>query len=149
MLFRSNLIDYPTGKTNHMVSIFQTAQEEYEWEVENFQRPWSQDLVIYELLIRDFLLHHDYKRLIDTLDYLDNLGVNAIELMPINEFDDNKSWGYSPAFFFAPDKYYGPKDDLKRFIDECHKRGIAIILDVVFNHAFSQNTFAKIGRAHV
>jgi 1,4-alpha-glucan branching enzyme len=139
-----NLIDYPTGKTHGMVSIFETAQTPYNWQVQNFQRPLNQDLVIYELLVRDFVLRHDYATLIDTLDYLENLGVNAIELMPINEFDNNDSWGYNPAFFFAPDKYYGPRDDLKRFIDECHSRGIAVILDIVFNHAFGQNTMARL-----
>ncbi len=139
-----NLIDYPTGYTNGMVSVLQTAQTPFNWQNTTFNRPLNQDLVIYELLIRDFVLRHDYTTLIDTLDYLENLGINAIELMPINEFDDNKSWGYSPAFYFAPDKYYGPKSDLKRFIDECHSRGIAIILDVVFNHAFSQNTMSRL-----
>lgn len=138
------LIDYPTGKTHGMVSIFETGQTPYNWQVSNFQRPINQDLVIYELLVRDFILRHDYTTLIDTLDYLENLGVNAIELMPINEFDGNDSWGYNPAFFAAPDKYYGPKADLKRFVDECHSRGIAVILDIVFNHAFGQNTMARL-----
>ena len=138
------LISYPTGKTHGMVSVFETAQTAFSWQNTSFVRPVNQDLVIYELLIRDFVLRHDYTTLIDTLDYLQNLGINAIELMPINEFDDNKSWGYSPAFYFAPDKFYGPKADLKRFIDECHTRGIAVVLDVVFNHAFSQNTMARL-----
>ena len=138
------LKDYPSGKTHGMVSIFQTAQTPYTWSTSSFSRPWSQDLVIYELLIRDFLLHHDYEKLTDTLDYLQNLGINAIELMPINEFDGNQSWGYAPAFYNAPDKYYGPKEDLQAFIDECHSRGIAVIVDVVFNHAFGQNSMARL-----
>ncbi len=140
-----NLIDYPTGKTHGMVSVFQTAQTPFNWQhSNNFNRPFSQDLVIYELWLHDFVLRHDYATLKDTLDYLQNLGVNVIELMPINEFDNNESWGYNPAFYFAPDKYYGPKDDLKAFIDECHRRGIAVVLDVVFNHAFGQNTMARL-----
>jgi 1,4-alpha-glucan branching enzyme len=78
---------------------------------------------------------HDWKTLTDTLNYLSRLGINAVELMPIQEFDGNQSWGYNPSFFFAPDKYYGPEDDLRRFIDSCHGRGIAVILDLVLNHA--------------
>ena len=133
-----DLISYPAGKTTEISSILQTAQEPYPWEVTDFQRPEPQDLVIYELLIRDFIAEHDYKTLIDTLGYFEKLGVNAIELMPVNEFEGNESWGYNPSFYFAPDKYYGPKNDLKRFIDEAHKRGIAVILDVVLNHAYGQ-----------
>src|SRR5690606_4246840 len=80
-----------------------------------------------------------FASLTDTLSYLERLGVNAIELMPIAEFEGNISWGYNPMSFFAPDKYYGPKDDLIAFLDACHQRGIAVILDVVYNHSFGQN----------
>ncbi len=132
------LIDYPTGKTTHYVSVLQTAQIPYQWQNTSFVKPKHEDLVIYELLIRDFIHRHDYATLIDTLSYLERLGINCIHLMPIMEFEGNLSWGYNSVFYFAPDKYYGPKDDLKRFIDECHKRGIAVILDVVLNHAFGQ-----------
>jgi 1,4-alpha-glucan branching enzyme len=52
--------------------------------------------------------------------YLKNLGINAVELMPVNEFEGNESWGYNPSFYFAADKYYGPADDLKKFIDYAH-----------------------------
>lgn len=133
-----NLKPYPTGKTTEIASVLQTAQEPFQWDIPYFQRPDPQDLVIYELLIRDFLAEHDYKTLTDTLGYFEKLGVNAIELMPINEFEGNQSWGYNPAFYFAPDKYYGPKNDLKKFIDEAHKRGIAVIIDMVLNHAYGQ-----------
>ena len=90
--------------------------------------------MIYEMLLRDFLDAHDYATLVDTLGYLERLGVNAIELMPVSEFGGNINWGYQPQFYFAPDKYYGPAEDLKRFVDEAHTRGIAVILDVVYNH---------------
>ncbi|NOZ04318.1 MAG: hypothetical protein GXO92_06915 [FCB group bacterium] len=95
--------------------------------------------MIYELLVRDFIDRHDYQTLIDTLDYLEKLGINAIELMPINEFEGNSSWGYNPSFYFAPDKYYGTRQDLKLFIDECHRRGIAVIMDIVLNHTYGQS----------
>jgi 1,4-alpha-glucan branching enzyme len=135
---------YPAGKASEIVSILQTAKIPYEWEVTEFQRPVNADLVIYELLIRDFLFAHDYKTLIDTLHYLQNLGINAIELMPINEFEGNISWGYNPSFYFAPDKYYGPADDLKQFIDECHKQDIAVLADLVLNHSFGQSPFVRL-----
>ncbi len=132
------LIAYPTGKTEEIVSVFQTTPESYSWQVEEFNRPESNDLVIYELLLRDFLHTHDFKTLTDTLNYLSNLGINAIELMPVNEFEGNESWGYNPSFYFAVDKYYGPADDLKKFVDACHQKGIAVILDMVLNHAYGQ-----------
>ncbi len=138
-----DLIPYPENKTTGIVSVLQTAREPYAWEVENFEPPAIEDLVIYELLIRDFVETRDVKTLIDTLDYLERLGVNAIELMPINEFEGNDSWGYNPSFYFATDKAYGRAEDYKRFIDEAHKRGMAVILDVVLNHAYSQSPMVQ------
>jgi 1,4-alpha-glucan branching enzyme len=130
------ILSYPEGKAQGVATVFQTAQVPYTWEVQNFVAPEKTDLVIYELLIRDFVAKHDYLTLIDTLQYLKKLGVNAIELMPVSEFEGNLSWGYNPNYYFAPDKYYGPKNDLKKFIDECHKNGIAVIMDMVLNHSF-------------
>ena len=80
--------------------------------------------------MRDFLATHDYKTLKDTLNYLKNLGVNAIEIMPVMEFEGNSSWGYNPSFHYALDKYYGPANDFKAFIDEAHGMGIAVIMDM-------------------
>lgn len=131
-----NLKPYPTGKTTGIVSVFQTAQTPYNWQVTNFNRPKTTDLVVYELLIRDWSKRHSYQALMDSLWYLKNMNINAIELMPINEFEGNSSWGYNPSFQFAVDKYYGPKDKLKEFIDVCHQNGIAVILDIVLNHQF-------------
>lgn len=124
-----------------IATTFETGQTPFNWaDSENtWERPAKEDLVVYELLVRDFIGSHDYKDLSDTLDYLVNLGVNAIELMPIMEFEGNESWGYNPMYFFAPDKYYGTKDDLKNFIQTCHQKGLAVILDMVLNHAFGLN----------
>lgn len=130
------MLPYPSGKASGVATVLQTARPEYIWETTNFQSPEKSDLIIYELLIRDFVAKHDYQTLIDTLSYLKNMGINAIELMPVNEFEGNLSWGYNPNYYFAPDKYYGPADDLKRFIDECHQQGIAVIIDMVLNHSF-------------
>ncbi|WP_044001608.1 DUF4961 domain-containing protein [Hymenobacter swuensis] len=138
-----NLKAYPTGKTTGIVSVLQTNQTPYAWQVTNFAKPKRTDLVIYELHLRDFIARHDYQTLRDTLGYLQRLGVNCIELMPVNEFEGNESWGYNPSFHFAADKYYGPKDEFKRFIDEAHRRGMAIVLDVVLNHAFGQSPMVQ------
>ncbi|MBP1669755.1 MAG: alpha-amylase, partial [Bacteroidetes bacterium] len=130
-----DLILYPTGKTTGIASVLQTGQVPYTWQADDFTPAPSTELVIYEILVRDFTVNHTYRAIMDTLGYLETLGVNAIELMPVNEFEGNVGWGYNPSFYFAPDKYYGTKDDLKKLIDECHKRNIAVIMDMVLNHA--------------
>ena len=134
-----NLKPYPTdpnvssGK-NAYIGILQTCQPAYDWKVKNFIKPDKRDLVIYELLLRDFSDARNYQSLIDSINYFKNLGINAIELMPVNEFSGNESWGYNPVFYLALDKYYGTKNKFKEFIDLCHENGIAVLLDVVYNH---------------
>jgi glycosidase len=139
-----NLIAFPEGKTDGIASVFQTSQNLYNWKNTNFISPKIEDLVIYELLIRDFTSNANYQTMIDTLSYLKSLGINAIELMPINEFDGNDSWGYNPAFYFAPDKAYGTKDKFKEFIDSCHQNGIAVIIDMVLNHSYGQSPLVQL-----
>ncbi|TXD47202.1 alpha-amylase family glycosyl hydrolase [Polaribacter sp. IC073] len=138
-----NLPSYPSGKTNHAVTLLRTGDAAYNWQTTNFQKPAKTDLVIYELLIRDFDALHSYDAVKARLDYLEELGINAIELMPVMEFDGNESWGYNPSFHMALDKYYGNATSFKQFIDECHRRGIAVILDVAFNHASGQNPYYR------
>lgn len=138
-----NLKQYPS-QADGSVSVFEINKDEYKWSAVNYERPDRQKAVIYELLLRDFLSAHNYQTLTDTLDYLQRLGINAIELMPINEFEYNKSWGYNPSFYFAPDKYYGTENALKEFIDEAHKRNIAVVLDVVYNHTFGRSPFVRL-----
>lgn len=139
---------YPKDKTTGIVSVFTVNEQSYNWTVNNFVKPDQENLIVYELLLRDFEVVNtddigDLKRAMTHLDYLEDLGVNAIELMPVSEFEGNDSWGYNPSFHGALDKAYGTKNDLKEFVDECHKRGIAVILDVVYNHAFSQSPLAE------
>ena len=95
-----NLKAYPTGKAEGIVSVLQTGQAAYNWKVKNFERPASEKLIIYEMLIRDFTEEHTFNAAKEKLEYLKNLGVNAIELMPVNEFEGNTSWGYNPSFYF-------------------------------------------------
>lgn len=139
-----NIPAYPVGKTTGLVGVFQTAAPAFTFTASSYQRPAKENLMIYELLIRDFTNFKNYQSLIDTLSYFKNLGVNAIELMPIFEFEGNESWGYNPSFFFAPDKYYGTKQKLQEFIDEAHKKGIAIILDIAFNHVTGSSPLAQL-----
>ncbi|MBO5801080.1 MAG: Por secretion system protein [Alistipes sp.] len=138
-----NLKKYPSEYTTDVVSVFEINPTEYQWQVVEFDRPAENSLAIYELLIRDFTTSSSIDAVTAKLDYLDTLGVNAIELMPIQEFDGNDSWGYNPCYYFATDKAYGTEEAYKRFIDECHKRGIAVIVDVVFNHATGLHPYAK------
>ncbi len=139
-----NLKDYPFGKTDGLAATLQTAKTAYNWQVPSFTMPLRQNMVIYELLLRDFTPEKSLDAAILKLDYLKTLGVTAVELMPIQEFDGNNSWGYNPNHYFAPDKAYGTPDTYKKFIDECHKRGIAVILDMVFNQATGICPFAML-----
>ncbi len=134
-----NLKAFPHEFTTGLASVLNTAPVEYQWQVTDFQVPATENMVIYEVLIRDLTANGDIKTITDTLDYFQRLGVNAIELMPFNEFEGNESWGYNPSFFFAPDKAYGTMNDYKAFIDACHERGIAVIMDMVLNHSYSQS----------
>lgn len=143
-----NLKTFPSGALHaqwyfNRVAVFQTGQVAYTWQTTSYERPEKEKLLVYELLIRDFFGSDErsYQNLIDTIGYFKRLGVNAIELMPVMEFNGNDSWGYNPAFMFAPDKYYGPKDKLKEFIDRCHADGIAVILDIAMNHQDIPNAY--------
>ena len=139
-----NLKPYPVGKTDGLVATFETAKPAYSWEVPTFTMPPAKNMVIYELLLRDFTPEKTLAAAITKLDYLKNLGITAIELMPVQEFDGNLSWGYNPNHYFAPDKAYGNEDMYKKFIDECHKRGMAVFLDMVFNQATGQCPLAML-----
>ena len=135
---------YPTGLTTGLVGTFQTNAPGYVWTSNSYTRPDKKNLVVYELLLRDYLATSNWQTLTDTLNYIKNMGVNAIEVMPFNEFEGNNSWGYNPDFFFAADKAYGTKNNLKKFIDEAHNRGIAVIMDVAFNHTTGLSPLAQL-----
>ena len=138
-----NLPDYPSASTSHAVTLLRTGDDDFNWQTNSYELPEKTDLIIYELLLRDFDALHSFDALKARLDYLEELGVNAIELMPVSEFDGNESWGYNPSFHMALDKYYGTPKAFKELIDECHKRNMAVILDVVYNHATGQNPFYR------
>ncbi len=138
-----NLKTFPAKASGNLVSILQTAKPAYNWQVPVFTRPDKRNLIVYELLVRDFTAAQNYQSLKDTLTYLKRLGINAIELMPVNEFEGNNSWGYNPNFYFAPDKYYGTETALRQFIDACHQQGIAVIMDMVLNHSFGSSPMVQ------
>ncbi|WP_456440634.1 alpha-amylase family glycosyl hydrolase [Psychroserpens sp.] len=133
-----NLPVYPAGQERE-VTVLQTGQTSYPWQITNFQKPKKEDLIIYEVLVRDFDADRNYQNLIDRIDYFKNLNINAIQLMPIMEFEGNESWGYNTSFHLALDKFYGTEAKFKELIDLCHQNGIAVILDVALNHAFGRN----------
>lgn len=137
-----NLPTYPEGQERE-VTVLQTGQTPYNWQITNFEKPQKEDLVVYEVLIRDFASNRNFQDLIDRMDYFKNLNINAIELLPVMEFEGNESWGYNTSFHMALDKFYGTENKLKEFIDICHQNGIAVILDVALNHAFGRNPMVR------
>ena len=134
---------YPYEKfDNIMLAVYRGDIDAYDWTVSDFAVPDHSQLIVYEMLLRDFTgtvgeanANGTVRAAIERIPYLKELGVNAVELMPIMEFNGNNSWGYNTNFYFAPDKAYGSPDDYREFIDECHRQGIAVILDIVFNQS--------------
>ena len=139
----TNIKPFPERATGDIVSVLQTAQTPYPWKVTNFKRPANEDLVIYELLVRDFIATQSYKTLADSLGYLKRMGINCLELMPIMEFTNNDSWGYNPIYYQAVDKAYGTRNDLKALIDKCHQNGMSVVLDMVLNQADYEFPYVK------
>lgn len=136
--------EYPKDlvPTNTLVAWYSDNLLNYDWKTTGFSAPAKDNLVIYEMLFRDFTGtegaakgNGTVRKAMEKIDYIKSLGVNAVELLPINEFNGNNSWGYNPNFYFAIDKAYGTPQDYKAFIDLCHENGIAVILDVVFNQS--------------
>ena len=139
-----NLPAFPNG-IEREVTVLQTGQVPYNWSTAttNFVKPNKDNLVVYEVLVRDFDSDRNYQDLIDKIDYFKNLKINAIQLMPVMEYEGNESWGYNTSFHMALDKYYGTANKFKEFIDLCHQNGIAVILDVALNHAFGRNPMVR------
>ena len=142
-----SLISYPTkGADGGYVTVIQPGKPAYNWSdaTLNFKRPDKNNLVIYELWVYDFTSERSLRGVMNRLNYIQSLGVNAVELMPVCEFDGNYNWGYSPNHYFALDRAYATPELFKRFVDECHKRGMAVIMDMVFNHATGLNPMNKL-----
>lgn len=106
----------------------------FPWADSSFQVPPLSAAIIYELHIGTFTPQGTFLSTIEKLDYLKSAGVTHVELMPVVEFSGNHGWGYDGVDLFAPHHAYGTPDDLKKLVDACHARGLAVILDVVYNH---------------
>ena len=132
---------YPSDKVKDiMLAVYRGDIDDFEWTP--FEIPAHDNLVIYEMLLRDFtgldgksLGWGTAKDATAKIQYIKDMGFNAVQLMPIMEFNGNQSWGYNTNFYMAPDKAYGSPQEYKTFIDECHKAGLAVILDIVFNQS--------------
>ncbi len=137
-----NLPAYPAGQSFD-VSVIQTGKTPYPWVVNNFTKPAKENLIVYELLVRDFTTERTWQSMIDKVPYLKSTKINAVELMPVMEFDGNDSWGYNTGFHYALDKAYGTPEKFKEFIDVCHQNGIAVILDIALNHATGRSPIER------
>ena len=123
----------------------------YVWRHDDKPLPADRELVIYEMHVADFsggeadpLARGKYEHVVEKLDYLVELGVNVIELMPLKEYPGDYSWGYNPRYFFATESSYGTTAELKNLIDECHGRGIRIIIDGIYNHSEASSPLTQI-----
>ena len=135
---------YPSDFTEEMVSVLDLRATPFDWTDQDFEPPETESLIVYEILLRDFTKESSFKSAIGQLAYLKSIGVNAIELMPIFEFEDNGSWGYNTIFYFAADRSYGPELELKSLINTAHSLGMAVILDIALNHNFGQSSLVRL-----
>lgn len=135
--------DVDEAKNNGVVRIKDGKRivDAYVWQHDDTPLPDNHELVIYEMHVADYSGGEDdpckrgkYQDAIAKLDYLSELGINAIELMPVNEYPGDYSWGYKVRHFFATESSYGSTEELKRFIDQCHGRGIRVFIDGIYNH---------------
>ncbi|NJN87998.1 MAG: alpha-amylase [Leptolyngbyaceae cyanobacterium SL_7_1] len=144
-------IDNPTQNGVIRIKDGEVIVDDYVWQHDDVPLPPDHQLVIYEMHVADFSGGEDdkfargqFKHVIEKLDYLCELGVNAIELMPIKEYPGDYSWGYNPRHFFAMESSYGSTADMKRMIDECHARGIRVLMDGIYNHSEASSPLTQI-----
>jgi maltooligosyltrehalose trehalohydrolase len=114
----------------------------YSWKAQDWQRPAWNGQVIYECHVGTFTKGGTFRAAIEKLDYLASLGITAVEIMPVAEFPGERNWGYDGVLLFAPTHAYGTPDDFRALIDACHQRGLAVILDVVYNHLGPEGNFS-------
>ena len=115
----------------------------FRWTDQSWSRPAFRDLVIYELHVGTFTPEGTYRGVIGRLPYLRDLGINAIEIMPVADFPGRHNWGYDGVRLYAPAKIYGEPDDLRALVDAAHSHGLAVILDVVYNHFGPDGNFLR------
>lgn len=144
--------DIDDASQNSVVRIEQGQKivDTYTWQHDDRDLPSNEELVIYELYVGGFSGgggdggQGTFKDAIDKLDYLTQLGINAVELMPIQQSPGDKNWGYTPRHYFAVESSYGSTEDLKHLVDECHGRGIRVLMDCIFNHSDAEAPLTQI-----
>ncbi len=148
---KATRVDERTGNGILRIRNGKVSCDEYQWQHDAKPLPANNELVIYELHVADFSggeadvwQRGKFKDVIDKLDYLADLGINCLELLPIKEFPGNYAWGYTPQYLFAPESAYGPPEDLKALIDNAHAKGMRVIFDGVYNHAHTDTPLASI-----
>lgn len=125
----------------------QRVIDSYSWQHDQVELPDRRTLIIYETLVQDFAKGEGcgtFDSVIDQLDYLQSLGVNALELMPVQACPGDIGWGYSISHYFALRTAYGEPADFKRLVDECHRRHMWVILDIVLNHSDAESPLTQI-----
>lgn len=108
--------------------------DEFSWEDRDWKGIPLRNFIIYELHVGTFTPQGTFEAVIHRLDYLKELGINAIEIMPVAQFPGTRNWGYDGVYPYAPQNSYGGPAGLKKLVNACHKKGLAVILDVVYNH---------------
>lgn len=142
---------WASGAANHdevPQGVLQAGAPDFIWKNDGWERPHYRDLVFYETHVGDFSSEGTFRALTEKLDYLQNLGINALEIMPVWEGAINEGWGYRPIGFFACKSTYGTANDFKRLIDSAHERGIAVILDIVLSHTAKSHPFNMLYPQH-
>jgi len=115
--------------------------QSFQWHAGDWRgRPWSESVLI-ETHVGSFTRQGTYRAMIDKLDHLVRIGITALELMPLADFAGRRGWGYDGVLWYAPDSAYGRPEDLKTLIDEAHRRGLMVFLDVVYNHFGPEGNF--------
>lgn len=145
---RATIIDAEAQMAVARVKDGERILDTYQWKHDTAEMPAQDQLVIYEMLVQDFAKPGEetgnFQSVIDQLDYLQDLGVNAIEIMPVQSCPMEIGWGYNCRHYFALRDSYGRPEDFKRLIDECHGRGIQVILDMVLNHSEAEAPLTQI-----
>ena len=114
----------------------------FTWQATDWKRPAWNGHVIYECHVGTFTAEGTFRSTIGKLDHLVSLGITALEIMPVADWAGERNWGYDGVMLFAPANAYGTPDDFRALIDACHLRGLAVILDVVFNHLGPEGNFS-------
>src|SRR6476660_4903750 len=122
--------------------VVENNPQPFPWADAGFRVPEVDEMVVYDLNVREF--NHDFQGVIDQLDYLQGLGVNVLELMPVTNVKEDVEWGYTPLGYFAPDDRLGGVIGMKRLVDACHQQGLAVILDSVYAHAHPEFAYSLV-----